>query len=41
VLVPAETLAEAAAQHPSPRTVIKRGRVVAEGGAVIARDVGF
>jgi cytosine/adenosine deaminase-related metal-dependent hydrolase len=28
VLVPAETLAEAVAQRPSPRTVVKRGRVV-------------
>jgi cytosine deaminase len=34
VLVEAETLAEAAAQHPSPRVVVKRGRVVAEGGQV-------
>jgi cytosine/adenosine deaminase-related metal-dependent hydrolase len=29
VLVPAETLGEAVAQHPAPRTVIRRGRVVA------------
>jgi cytosine/adenosine deaminase-related metal-dependent hydrolase len=29
VLVPAETLAEAVAQRPGPRTVVKRGRVVA------------
>lgn len=28
VLVPAETLAEAVAQRPGPRTVIKRGRVI-------------
>ena len=28
VLVPAETLAEAVAQRPGPRTVVKRGRVV-------------
>ena len=33
VLVEAETLAEAVAQHPAPRTVIRRGRVVAEAGA--------
>lgn len=32
VLVDAETVAEAVAQHPGGRTVIRRGRVVAEGG---------
>ena len=31
VLLTAQTLAEAVAQHPSPRTVIRRGRVVAGG----------
>ncbi len=31
VLVPAETVAEAVAQRPGGRTVIKRGRVVAGG----------
>jgi cytosine/adenosine deaminase-related metal-dependent hydrolase len=33
VLVPAETLGEAIAQRPSPRTVLRRGRVVADAGA--------
>jgi cytosine/adenosine deaminase-related metal-dependent hydrolase len=32
VLVPAETLGEAIAQHPAPRTVIKGGRIVAADG---------
>jgi cytosine/adenosine deaminase-related metal-dependent hydrolase len=35
VLVDAETLAEAIAQHPPARTVIRRGRVVATGGVVV------
>jgi cytosine/adenosine deaminase-related metal-dependent hydrolase len=34
VLVEAETLGEAIAQHPGKRTTIRRGRVVAEDGAV-------
>jgi cytosine/adenosine deaminase-related metal-dependent hydrolase len=34
VLVAAETVAEAVAQRPGARTVVKRGRVVADGGAV-------
>jgi cytosine deaminase len=33
VLVAAETVAEAVAQRPGMRTVVKRGRVVAQGGA--------
>lgn len=32
VLVEAETIAEAVAQRPGRRTVVKRGRVVARGG---------
>ena len=35
VLVAAETVAEAVAQRPGGRTVVKRGRVVARDGAVI------
>jgi cytosine/creatinine deaminase len=35
VLVAAETIAEAVAQTPAGRTVVKRGRVVAEGGSQI------
>jgi cytosine/adenosine deaminase-related metal-dependent hydrolase len=35
VLVAAETVAEAVAQRPGSRTVVKRGRVVAQGGEVI------
>jgi cytosine deaminase len=35
VLVPAETIAEAVAQRPGARTVVKRGRVVAQNGAVL------
>jgi cytosine/adenosine deaminase-related metal-dependent hydrolase len=35
VLVAAETVAEAVAQRPGSRTVVKRGRVVAEGGRVV------
>ena len=34
VLVDAETLAEAVAQRPGKRTVVKAGRVVARGGQV-------
>jgi cytosine deaminase len=36
VLVAAETVAEAVAQHPGMRTVVKRGRVVAKGGQMLA-----
>jgi cytosine/adenosine deaminase-related metal-dependent hydrolase len=36
VLVDAETIAEAVAQRPGARTVVKRGRVVARGGRAIA-----
>lgn len=36
VLVEAETVAEAIAQHPGRRTTIKAGRVVAEGGRTLA-----
>ena len=32
VLVDAETVAEAVAQHPTPRTTIRRGRVTADAG---------
>jgi cytosine/creatinine deaminase len=32
ILIDAETIAEAVAQHPLARTVIRRGRIVAEGG---------
>jgi cytosine deaminase len=35
VLVAAETVAEAVAQRPGARTVVKRGRVVAEAGVVV------
>jgi cytosine/adenosine deaminase-related metal-dependent hydrolase len=35
VLVEAETIAEAVAQHPLARTVIRRGRVVADGGKAL------
>ncbi len=35
VLVAAETLAEAVAQRPGARTVIKRGRIVARGGQTL------
>lgn len=35
VLVAAETVAEAVAQRPNARTVVKRGRVVVQGGKVI------
>lgn len=35
VLVNAETVAEAVAQRPAPRTVIRRGRVVAEAGRAV------
>ena len=35
VLVGAETVAEAVAQHPLARTVIRRGRIVAEGGTCL------
>ena len=35
VLVTAETVAEAVAQRPGPRTVIKRGCVVAQGGQIL------
>jgi cytosine/adenosine deaminase-related metal-dependent hydrolase len=38
VLVAAETVAEAVAQRPGMRTVVKRGRVVAQGGKVIAES---
>ncbi|HEY1411877.1 MAG TPA: amidohydrolase family protein, partial [Rhodopila sp.] len=38
VLVAAETVAEAVAQRPGVRTVVKRGRVVAQGGKVIAES---
>ncbi len=34
VLVASETVAEAVAQHPGGRVVVKRGRVVARGGAL-------
>ena len=37
VLVEAETVAEAVAQHPGRRTTIKAGRVVAEDGACPGR----
>ncbi|HEY4173758.1 MAG TPA: amidohydrolase family protein [Rhodopila sp.] len=37
VLIAAETVAEAVAQRPNARTVIKRGRVVAQGGKVTAK----
>jgi cytosine/adenosine deaminase-related metal-dependent hydrolase len=36
VLVDAETIAEAVAQRPGSRTVVKRGRVVARDGALVA-----
>jgi cytosine/adenosine deaminase-related metal-dependent hydrolase len=36
VLVPAETVAEAVAQHPGNRLVIRRGRVVARNGVVLS-----
>jgi cytosine deaminase len=36
VLVPAETVAEAVAQRPGGRTVVKRGRIVATDGSPIA-----
>ena len=39
VLVDAETVAEAVAQHPGGRTTIKGGRVVAENG-IASVDVG-
>jgi cytosine deaminase len=39
VLVAAETAAEAVAQRPGMRTVVKRGRVVAERGSVLRSDV--
>jgi cytosine/creatinine deaminase len=39
VLVPAETVAEAVAQHPGLRTVVKRGRIVAKGGQEPARQL--
>jgi cytosine/creatinine deaminase len=39
VLVAAETIAEAVAQRPGMRTVVKRGRVVADGGRIIASDI--
>ena len=35
VLVAAETVAEAVAQRPGNRTVVKRGRVVAQGGKTV------
>lgn len=35
ILVAAETIAEAVAQRPGARTVVKRGRVVAQDGAVL------
>jgi cytosine/adenosine deaminase-related metal-dependent hydrolase len=35
VLVMAETVAEAVAQRPGMRTVIKRGCVVAQGGRIL------
>ena len=35
VLVDAETVAEAVAQHPGRRTTIKHGRVVAEDGVAL------
>ena len=35
VLVEAETLAEAVAQRPGRRTVVKRGRVVAREGVTV------
>ena len=35
VLVESETIAEAVAQRPGSRTVVKRGRVVADAGAVV------
>ncbi len=38
VLVEAETLAEAVAQHPGGRTTLKAGRVVGEGGQALARE---
>ena len=37
VLIAAETVAEAVAQHPGMRTTLKAGRVVAEAGEVLAR----
>jgi cytosine deaminase len=39
VLVAAETVAEAVAQRPGGRTVVKRGRVVAQGGSVLGSAV--
>jgi cytosine/creatinine deaminase len=39
VLVAAETVAEAVAQRPGMRTVVKRGRVVAERGSVLGSAV--
>jgi hypothetical protein len=43
VLVAAETVAEAVAQRPGARTVVKRGQVVAQAGEVVGfradRDV--
>jgi cytosine/adenosine deaminase-related metal-dependent hydrolase len=39
VLVAAETVAEAVAQRPGMRTVVKRGRVVAQGGSVLRSEV--
>jgi cytosine/adenosine deaminase-related metal-dependent hydrolase len=35
VLVEAETVAEAVAQRPGRRTVVKRGRIVARDGAIL------
>ena len=35
VLVTAETIAEAVAQRPSPRTVFRRGRLVADAGRAV------
>jgi cytosine deaminase len=35
VVVAAETIAEAVAQRPGRRTVVKRGRIVAQGGQVV------
>lgn len=40
VLVAAETVAEAVAQHPGDRTVIKHGRIVAQAGQVTGQPIG-
>jgi cytosine/adenosine deaminase-related metal-dependent hydrolase len=38
VLLAAETVAEAVAQRPGLRTVVKRGRIVAKGGQIVGME---